>query len=191
MWRWENISKYFNFYSTRSHNTSAPKNIRKCFQIFENLIKIHKSLNLNIFIVSSLCLFLPTLDIDSIPRRLGYIEGKYWGGQGGSILVSGDNKETVYFSFCQIIDLYDGRGGIERLKIETISDNRMRLLISWLDFLPLCFSIFPQRFQFVIMTVSFIEVDRQGSWYNINKEKFSLTDSDIISLHIRCQVSFC
>ena len=40
--------KYFNLYFAPSHNMSARKNILN-FQIFENLIKIHKSLNLNIF----------------------------------------------------------------------------------------------------------------------------------------------
>ena len=53
------------------------------FQIFENLIKSTKVGILNIFTVSisTQCLFMfmfsPTFDIDSIPRRLGYIESQY------------------------------------------------------------------------------------------------------------------
>ena len=66
-------------------------------------------------------IFLPTFNIDSIPRRLGYIESQYGGGEGGSILVSGDNKEIVDFSFRQIIDLYDRGGGVEGLKIDSIN----------------------------------------------------------------------
>ena len=89
-------------------------------------------------------MFRPTFDIDSIPRRLGYIESQHWGGKGGSILVSGDNKEIVDLAFCQIIDLYDRGGGVEGLKLNTIIKIWLiRLLISRLDFPRLFFYFAP------------------------------------------------
>ena len=73
--------KYFNFYSALRHNTTARENIRNCFQIFENLIKIHKSLNLNIFSQSVFVYFyqpwiLVPSHADSDILRVSTEEGK-------------------------------------------------------------------------------------------------------------------